>query len=490
MIAIAIRFLTGRYHATPWGRHVNEGVPEWPPSPWRFLRALVATWKRSRPDISEANMLPVLGALAGAPQFVLPPAVAAHTRHYMPWFKKGPGDKTLVFDTFAAVEREAPVVLCWPEARLSDGQSALLASVLQNFGYLGRAEAWCEAALVADVGRPNCVALNDGVALPSGVTPVSVLTAEPAEPEMLLRALLVETGEMRSSERRSDPQGSRWVRYGRPSGALVDYPLEARPAPVRQVQVARYVVDGKPLPSLLRAVEVGELARKAIMSQYGGKGKRPAPPILSGHEGGEPLHMQHRHAFYLPTDEDGDGRIDHLTIVAEDGFGGEAQKALGGLVKLWTGHGPTSEDVARLLLLGMTTLDELRRQCDWFSPATVWESVTPFVLTRHPKRFRTGELKLNELGEQRDGPEDQLRRELVLRGLPAPVSLERIQRCDLPTGRSFHWLEYQRWRHQGGGSSSGFAYGFRLEFAEPVAGPLALGYGCHYGLGLFRPVRG
>ena len=33
MTAVALRFLAGRFHATPWGHHVNEGVPEWPPSP-------------------------------------------------------------------------------------------------------------------------------------------------------------------------------------------------------------------------------------------------------------------------------------------------------------------------------------------------------------------------------------------------------------------------------------------------------------------------
>ena len=38
-ITIKLTFPGGRYHATPWGRHVNEGVPEWPPSPWRLLRA-------------------------------------------------------------------------------------------------------------------------------------------------------------------------------------------------------------------------------------------------------------------------------------------------------------------------------------------------------------------------------------------------------------------------------------------------------------------
>jgi CRISPR-associated protein Csb2 len=27
-----------------------------------------------------------------------------------------------------------------------------------------------------------------------------------------------------------------------------------------------------------------------------------------------------------------------------------------------------------------------------------------------------------------------------------------------------------------------------LEFTEPVAGPFALGYGCHFGLGQFMPL--
>ena len=34
-------------------------------------------------------------------------------------------------------------------------------------------------------------------------------------------------------------------------------------------------------------------------------------------------------------------------------------------------------------------------------------------------------------------------------------------------------------------SESGAA--FMIEFPEPVSGPVALGYGCHFGLGLFVP---
>ena len=50
MTVIELHFLAGRYHSTPWGRHVNEGQPEWPPSPLRLLRALYDAWRRKHPD--------------------------------------------------------------------------------------------------------------------------------------------------------------------------------------------------------------------------------------------------------------------------------------------------------------------------------------------------------------------------------------------------------------------------------------------------------
>ena len=62
-VTLKLTFPGGRYHATPWGRHVNEGVPEWPPSPWRLLRALVAVWKRTCPDLTQEQVQPVLAAL-------------------------------------------------------------------------------------------------------------------------------------------------------------------------------------------------------------------------------------------------------------------------------------------------------------------------------------------------------------------------------------------------------------------------------------------
>src|SRR5690606_34470106 len=39
MPTVLVEFPGGRYHAPPWGHHVNEGQIEWPPCPWRLLRA-------------------------------------------------------------------------------------------------------------------------------------------------------------------------------------------------------------------------------------------------------------------------------------------------------------------------------------------------------------------------------------------------------------------------------------------------------------------
>src|SRR5437764_8331516 len=151
-VVIKLAFPAGRYHATPWGRHVNEGVPAWPPSPWRLLRALVAVWKRTRPELPETQIQRLLTPLTLPPRFQLPPARVAHTRHYVPWEKKGPADRTLVFDTFVAVSRRDPVLVYWPQADLAPDDTQTLRRLVEHLATLGRAEGWVHAALAEGAG--------------------------------------------------------------------------------------------------------------------------------------------------------------------------------------------------------------------------------------------------------------------------------------------------------------------------------------------------
>src|SRR5690606_4914645 len=131
MIAIAFRFPAGRYHATPWGRHVNEADVEWPPSPWRILRALIATWHRKADQerYPETLLQGLIERMAEVlPHYRLPPGVRAHTRHYMPQGK--PGETSLVFDAFVRLDAQAELIAAWPGLDLSAEERELLAALL------------------------------------------------------------------------------------------------------------------------------------------------------------------------------------------------------------------------------------------------------------------------------------------------------------------------------------------------------------------------
>lgn len=209
MPTLKLRFPGGRYHATPWGHHVNEGLIEWPPSPWRLLRALLASGFSSQhwTDVP-ALARQLIDKLAGVlPSFHLPDATAAHSRHFMPVgeFKKPSGagslhafefsastiqradlrnyyteDTTLVFDTWANVGSGALFVR-WP-CELAAEETELLGRLASALGYLGRSESWVEAELVADTEfKPNAFPHRDGEHPDREYEQISLMAALPPE---------------------------------------------------------------------------------------------------------------------------------------------------------------------------------------------------------------------------------------------------------------------------------------------------------------------
>lgn len=483
LVGIALRFTAGRFHATPWGRHVNEGVVEWPPSPWRLLRALVAVWRRTLPDVDQASVEELLARLSSPPEFFLPQARTAHTRHYMPL--GAPKSTALVFDTFVALSPHEPVVCVWPAVDLSPDQEELLRQLLDILPYLGRAESWVRASLVDQVPPVNCRPVARDAPDPS-VELVRVLA--PAEP-FSLAALIAETGSLRSLGYLSPP-GSRWVTYALPEGALEGPRRSRRPrtrgAQHPEVTLVRFALDGPVLPRVVDTLRVGEVARQAAMSQYGRRHDGRVSSTFSGRaEDGTPL-QGHRHAFYIPTDEDGDGRLDHLTIWAPGGLQPDELEALAAVEELARGR-----ESLRLSVIWLGAGRPEDFPIPWLGWHRRWRSQTPFVLSRHVKL--RGDTQGGTVPKQLvDGPEDQLRLELRRRGYPTPVSVRRLPALPLGSGagptrssRAYRWYEFHRWRSRV--PPAGGAYGFEMEFEEEVPGPLLLGYACHFGLGLFVP---
>ena len=194
-------------------------------------------------------------------------------------------------------------------------------------------------------------------------------------------------------------------------------------------------------------------------------GKLPNGTPLEGHE----------HAHYFPTDEDRDGRIDHITIYAPRGFDDADLEALGSLSTIFRrGNRPE----VRMVLTGLGSQD-LLSEISIFAEARRWKSVTPFSLPRFSNRGG------GKPPRPRDLPEAQLVRELRSRGLPEPASIKRIGGYQVNGRPLIRWLEFHARRYNGT-QGHGLA-GFEIEFDSPVRGPIALGFGCHFGLGLFLP---
>jgi len=528
MPTLFLRFPGGRYHATPWGHHVNEGLIEWPPSPWRLLRALIACgyaklgWDEVPPAARR-----LIEALAGTlPRYRLPRANVAHSRHYMPTgvFEKGREKTTLVFDTWADVA-DGVLAVRW-RCTLDDEADRLLDRLATHLGYLGRSESWASAELV-----------SDDAALPSGTDAWPHEERQPEElgweqvylmaPEAtegycawreqavakVLEPLPLPTGKKRVSRklekaradatapypadlieclqrdtrwwkghRWSQPPGSRRVLYWRRSDLLSvgtpAPPLRATPSRITTMLLALTTPGGSrsALPMRSRALPQAELLHRALVARVGRIAGIHCPELTGKDAAGRPLEG-HRHAHLFPLDLDSDGHLDHILIYASMGLGAAAQNAVRTLKRTWS-KGGVGE--LRVALAGQGDLDHLRKLPQHLSDgitallgpgggARVWTSFSPLVPPRHLKR--RGE---NTLA-------GQISAELDYRGLPA-ASVE-VLPWDDQTRLLRRAVRVRSHPAKPPPVDAGFAV--RLVFNHPVPGPLALGYGCHFGLGVF-----
>ena len=530
MPTLQLRFPGGRYHATPWGNHVNEGQVEWPPSPWRLLRALVACgfatqhWQEIPPVAQK-----VIEKLAGTlPSYRLPMASAAHSRHFMPigMLDKGREKTTLVFDTWANVGEES-LVIHW-DCSLTDDETQQLFKLAECLGYLGRSESWVEARLSADEAllstgfdafphrdgicpgprweqvslmaaiRPDEYAawrretteniLKD-VPLPGGTKkPSARLLKDRSKavapyPASLLDSLTKDTAWWKQYHW-SQPPGSQQVLYWRRTDLLqVGVPQRPRPRvvkPVRTILLALTTPSGNrsALPPCSRTLPQAELLHRAIVGRVA-KGQRIHCPELTGRDDqGRPLQDCHRHAHILPVDLDSDGRLDHLVVHAPMGLGEAAQQAIRGLRRTWTKGGvgdlqlalAGSGDLETLRSLPTPLNRQIRRLLGPPEGARVWVSATPFV----PPRFLKCRGANTLLG--------QINTELASRGLPSVDQLEELPR----SSETLSLRHYVRRRQRGGAQPPiDVGYAIRLRFSEPIPGPLTLGYASHFGLGMF-----
>ena len=542
MLSLRLTFPWGRYYAHPWGLNPTRlREAEWPPSPWRLLRALAAGWFRAnRGQVLTQEMLALLDDLGRElPEVAIGPASFSQTVHWQPNF--GAADKNdKVAGTYKRTRHEnhfaataSSVYFCWKNRNLDAQQRALLAEILPHVSYFGRAESlcnlepadvddlpgdgWCRPCL--DNGNPirriaeNC---RDVFCPDPGDFQAADLWSRRASrneldpnnaPPHLVEDLLAH---------QPLPNGGRWVSYEMP----MDWPgrwvvrvaksarrksIPELPAP-RIAHYLRFSLQCRiPVP-LKFTVPLAERFRQDALKHYGRVNGGAISFALSGHNRAEDVEGEHQHAFYLPLGTD-PARLDFLNelhVWCPYGFTQCEVEALMRVHRLDWGSGKHPVKPV-LIAIGNTVPHDCQISIGQIS-SRIWRSRTPFV---PPRYFYRGNLHGAKL-KAKDAPEQQLALCLQQAGIDTTGEIRRLtpngqgQRSILPASawdivrvpegeEEFPTEGLVTAVHVPSASAKTektrrIGLFFELTFDAPVAFPMpALGHSCHFGLGLFVP---
>jgi len=444
---VVLRFSRGRYHATPWGRPVDEGAVELPPSPWRLLRALYAVWRTRAPELDEDRMHVLLARLAEPPTFHVPRHGVSHSA--------------------AVFERDAELGVQWP-FELTASQRAVLERLAGSIPYFGRADSLCSGFLATgwepgshDTWAPVDVA--DSVVEDAPVT--SVLA--PDLP-LQLDALLARPVDVRKGGLLF-PVGTHLLAYQRTRPAS-----RLRPQPRRHGEPAtavRFSALQAGLPPQTDSLIYTDLLRQGALSKLGRLPEERTRTQLGGRTAEGAAMTGHGHAHYLPLVID--RRLTGLVVWVPNGLPDDELKALTGVDRLYSKVNPDWRLTVRVA--GIGTPGQVAPELMAQRPAAVWRSVTPFTPSRYPKRNAGW---LDYLGTE-------LANELKNRSLP-PLRAVTLLDDEWQSWRRYRPSARMRRDTRQGQATHPSAF-LRIELAEPIHSPLALGHLSHFGLGLFVP---
>jgi CRISPR-associated protein Csb2 len=509
LLVVHQSFPLGRFHATPWRVNpFDDPFGEWPPSPWRLVRAVVARWhqwSRESGNADEVEADALVRALCDSTySFHLPVQArrGSPLRQYQPvefgWEPasrtKGTGENRrllarmwtygtrLTQDNYWCVPQgEAGTIWWFIEGDLwTSALVAVLDRCIERLVYFGRAESLTLVRRASGGGpAPNC-RLSER---PAAATSVRVLVPDP-------------TGTRMDVERvTDDPDLARTI----PPGARIMYAdLSTRPtareAPItfhprtdcRFIQMAvGWHVPPEPrsvvrLTGRFRSAVLRELllikTGKPTWSQASASVRSSVAPMFGKDSEGQPLDG-HAHAEFFAWLE---GRVPTRLLVwrTSKPFDADEQAAVLRAAShdlSWAAAGPDADDWKVRLI----PLDQAVPPPPGFdgTPSLRWESATPYVPPRHHRR---------DGGKDRSSESLQLQvaRELALRGVPGSDLV------DVQVIEDAAWVAVHVPRRRIKGQTLGdrLGYWLRLSFSQPVAGPLRLGHSSSFGLGLFKPV--
>jgi CRISPR-associated protein Csb2 len=471
-----------------------------------LVRAVTARWYQwareaeQKPDVAE--LVRLQAALCKSTfAFHLPPDArkGSPLRQYHPtefgWRpaeKKKAGTRSygtsLVQDNYWCVPLGAPVwwfigFIEGDDDDWTDDLRKLLGQCLERMTYFGRTEALTRIRLAAstdEVPQVNCtLADKRGAGAVPVLSPLATAKREDLE----------RTTDNPEAVKRSVPPGAQWlyavrpqrpaarerrrVPEHRPNCHLMQFAIGWNVAPERRAIVrltSRF--RGGVLRELLR-LRTGDAT--VNWTRASREVRDEVADMIGKDAQGEAL-KGHRHTVFLTWCE-GDQPTRLLVWRGSRAFDADEQEA----ILLAAGR-----DVSRAApgmdfdewKVRLVALDRAVPPPPGFdsSTSTIWESMTPYVPSRHHLRG----------GKEREGESiaEQIVREVQGREIAPNVSVELV---GSPQWVSVHVPRREASKRAFIGDRRGQM--IRLRFPMPVAGPLRLGHSSSFGLGLFRPAQ-
>jgi CRISPR-associated protein Csb2 len=238
-----------------------------------------------------------------------------------------------------------------------------------------------------------------------------------------------------------------------------------------------YRLGGPVLMEIETTLKLTDALRAAVMSRAQ-ETLGQVPEVLSGHHaGGNPSSTPHAAYVTLPfvsdAQEHADGRVMGVAVVLPKAVPTDQRRRLAKALSL----------VDHLMVAGVGRLGLDRvtpeqgiprnlRQSTWTGLSRRWASVTPVLVDRFPKR-------------NRGGIEEVIAKSCEHVGLPRPSEVIADRYSPLfGVEPSFRYIT-----NRGPGTTAKLYTHVTLTFDQDVRGPVLLGAGRYFGLGLMRPLR-
>jgi CRISPR-associated protein Csb2 len=409
---------------------------------------------------------------------------------------------TLNEDHYRTISPETEIYWAWPN--LDEVDLELLDDLVSRILYFGRAES------LTQIKRIQSLPPNPGIKcrLSPGVTKDHVPVLCPIPGQDLNFDILFATTEDPKIKNFEIPPGTTWLYAKLPERPKISSSLKKNTEHPKNLNLLQFAIGGRVLPPKKRWVVVTDRFRGMVLrerfKQITGldqisfsslsSEQKIEVSLLSGKDADDHPLVDHRHAFFsIIPDEDSQPvrlvvwRETPFTPDEIDAFLKASQRDI-----FWDYSTPKWPLRIIPLPFNMVPPESFSNR-----PHRVWVSLTSLVLPVARKRFRkSGRERLGET------PEMIASRLLEKKGLPNPKSIEILsidnQWIDRRNSEEMYQLKSEwvsvhrsfkaRRKNRDNLERNGaLGYYLRLNFEEPINGPIIIGESSHFGLGLFVP---